>query len=256
MHFLDECASRSDDNNACTCARSRDGPDRCRGEVTGHVDDVSLSRVLEAHRQQYRELSLCARAAEIDHRRVLSAKSPMRGVGADREGALIDGARQFLLPARPVRTNGRRGIKSLAIRHEVAIQRFITLARITMKRRREMPDPGARNLLTIEYADEGAGVRMRELAIRIRADQGGDIHHRVAHAASPGKAPGGKSLAAFFHRMASRSSGVTPITSSAHSFARPVSSVRSAPHTRRPAPTASSAWSSIPRSTPLPDRSR
>jgi len=70
-----------------------------------------------------------------------------------------------------------------------------------------------------------------------------------------GKLPAGKMLAALPHRIAVMSSGESPMTSSAHSLARPVSMVRSEPHSIRAAPTAATVRSSIPRSTPLPDRS-
>ena len=66
----------------------------------------------------------------------------------------------------------------------------------------------------------------------------------------------GKIRIAFRHLTSAISSLVRPITSRAHSLARPVHSVMSAPQSRRFAPTAAQASSSIPRSTPLPERSR
>src|SRR6266571_608486 len=130
-----------------------------------------------------------------------------------------------------------------------------------------MPHPRFVDLLAIQHAYERVRIRMRNVAERIRADESVDVGEHgywrgywllaIGYWLLDGtlKLPGGKTRAAFFQRMALISSGRSPITSSARSLAKPVSMVRSVPQSRRSGPSTARASSSMPRSTPLPDRS-
>src|ERR1051325_9268027 len=128
-----------------------------------------------------------------------------------------------------------------------------------MKRAWQMSDPGALQAIAPQDTIEHRRFWVRNLAIRKGADESVEVEHwkRVAGNwerggySHRGKLPRGKMRAAFFQRIAARSSPLTPITSRARSLASPVHIVRSEPQSNRFAPRVSSAPSSIPRSTPL-----
>src|SRR5215213_7998567 len=121
-----------------------------------------------------------------------------------------------------------------------------------------MTDPGSLESIAFDDTIENLRVRVWDVAERVGTDQGICVDQvqipRYARDDN-GKESFGKMRAAFFHRMFSRSSPFTPMTSSARSLASPVHMVRSHPQSRRSAPSASTASSSIPRSTPEPERS-
>jgi hypothetical protein len=118
------------------------------------------------------------------------------------------------------------------------VEREVAVMRVAMEGSRQVSHPRFRDSFAIEHAHERVGIRMRYFAEWIRADQRRDVER---HGCNPGKAPGGNIRAALRHLMSSRSGPFTPITSSAHSLASPVSSVRSAPQTIRVDETAANA---------------
>src|SRR5436305_5698040 len=117
-----------------------------------------------------------------------------------------------------------------------------------------MTHPGRVDPFPCQYANEHLRIGVRQVAKRIRANKGIDVDHRWPRTASGaercalrgwwrvsvgellstrGKDPGGKIREALRHRMSARSPSDNPITSSARSFARPVSIVRSHAQSRR-----------------------
>src|SRR5689334_3997586 len=105
----------------------------------------------------------------------------------------------------------------------------------------EMSDPGAFETVALYDAVEDVGFRMWRVAGGVRADERVDVFHRRPSLALGMNWPFGMMRAAFFQRMFSRSSPLTPMTSSARDLARAVHIVRSQPHNRRAAPRAFSA---------------
>src|SRR5512132_3884306 len=100
-----------------------------------------------------------------------------------------------------------------------------------------MPNPGARELLSIEHSQQPLWIRVWNVPERIRADERVDVDHCLAaERAQRGKLFGGKIRAAFRQRIAFMSSSLRPRTSSARSFAQPVSIVRSQAQSNREAP--------------------
>src|SRR3989442_12132887 len=116
----------------------------------------------------------------------------------------------------------------------------------------QVRDPRSVDLDAIESLGESLGRRARHFAPRIGAQEGVDVDARSHQ--SLGNAPAGKICAAFFQRMRANSSFVSN-ASRYGSFAKPVSIVRSVPHSNRFAPTLSRQASSIPPSPPLPHQS-
>src|ERR1700752_1220747 len=113
-----------------------------------------------------------------------------------------------------------------------------------------MGHPGDIDLGPIERLEERVGRRAGHFAPRIGAEE----RVAVSPHQSAGNAPGGKMRAAFFQRIIA-SSSLPRNDSRYRSLAHPVSIVMSLPHSKRLAPTLSRQASSIPPSTPLPDRS-
>src|SRR5690349_8086265 len=97
-----------------------------------------------------------------------------------------------------------------------------------MKRAWQMADPGTLEPVATQHSLQDFRIRVRNLAEGVWANQRVDVDHV--------NAPFGKIRAAFFHRIFSKCSPRTPMTSSARSFARPVHIVRSEPQSSRGGP--------------------
>src|SRR5262249_24059437 len=154
-----------------------------------------------------------------------------RWIRADGHRTLRLRLHQRFVPLRPVRPNRRHRLQAGCFL-ERSEQRLVAGGRITMERARQMSDPGAIEAIALDYALEDFRIRVWNVPERIRPDECVAIdQERIPRGVYPeergdesagddtGNAFFGKIRVAFFHRMFSRSSPLTPITSSARSFA-------------------------------------
>src|SRR3989442_6363156 len=249
MDFLDERAISMGHDEPHVGVGADQGAHRGSRELGDAVVGMALPAVFESHREHQRNACRTARGGEHAHFATRRVETQIQWIAAHRRRAGVRGVGQYLLPLRQSRMDRLHRPEAL-LRARGLIQPRLAFRRVAPEETGQVRDPRDIDLRAIERAHERLRPRAGDLAPRVRTQErvAVDSHQ------SEGKARGGKMRAAFFQRMAAISSLASRV-SRYRSFAHPVSIVMSLPHSSRLTPALSTHASSMPPSTPLPERS-